>query len=52
MNWCSIFRPCVRIEKSEENSYVAMVTMKPKLPEDQLPQSEMIFVVDRSGSMR
>lgn len=45
-------QPCGRFEEDEDGNKHAMICLYPKLDEDSAPiYSEMIFIVDRSGSM-
>jgi hypothetical protein len=44
-------RPIVRLEAQPSGATIAMVALHPNLPDDQQIFTEMIFLVDRSGSM-
>eukprot|EP01087_Luapelamoeba_hula_P007563 TRINITY_DN1849_c0_g1_i1.p1 TRINITY_DN1849_c0_g1~~TRINITY_DN1849_c0_g1_i1.p1 ORF type:complete len:911 (+),score=210.03 TRINITY_DN1849_c0_g1_i1:64-2733(+) len=46
-------KPCARVEAAEDGDLAAMVSLYPEIPlgEDEEIYNEMIFVVDRSGSM-
>ncbi len=45
-------KTCARVQHDEAGNPIAMVALYPEFKEDEQFVNEMIFLVDRSGSMR